>query len=187
MRARESAESQDAVSSVDETTEIRSLSGEDVTAAPFVSEIDRGEAVVRADEDATETERRRGRSRRRRRGRGRRSDRRQEEERAAVGESERVAFTEDESHEDDEFGELGVEDEELSVQATHADTDVNGAADESENGQTLSGRSKAAQRAIPSWEEAIGFIVDSNMQNRSQRRPSSRGESRGRSRGRRKN
>jgi hypothetical protein len=49
----------------------------------------------------------------------------------------------------------------------------------------------AAQRAIPSWDDAIGFIVDSNMQNRSQRRPPSRSDSRGgsprgRSHGRRK-
>jgi hypothetical protein len=45
----------------------------------------------------------------------------------------------------------------------------------------------AAQRAIPSWDDAIGFIVESNMQSRSHRpRPSrsdSRGNSRGRSRG----
>ena len=33
--------------------------------------------------------------------------------------------------------------------------------------------------AIPSWDEAIGFIVDSNMQSRSQRRPPSRSGSRG--------
>jgi hypothetical protein len=45
------------------------------------------------------------------------------------------------------------------------------------------------QRAIPSWDEAIGFIVDSNMQARSQRprqpRSGSREGGRGRSRGRR--
>jgi hypothetical protein len=49
----------------------------------------------------------------------------------------------------------------------------------------------AAQRAIPSWDDAIGFIVESNMQNRSHRRAPSRsdshgGSTRGRSRGRRK-
>jgi hypothetical protein len=48
------------------------------------------------------------------------------------------------------------------------------------------------QRAIPSWDEAIGFIVDSNMQTRSERRSPPRSGSRdngprGRSRGRRKN
>jgi hypothetical protein len=47
------------------------------------------------------------------------------------------------------------------------------------------------QRSIPSWDEAIGYIVDSNMQTRTQRRPPSRPGSRdqggrGRSRGRRK-
>ena len=53
-------------------------------------------------------------------------------------------------------------------------------------------RSAALQRSIPSWDEAIGFIVDTNMQSRSQRRPPSRSGSRdngsrgGRGRGRRK-
>jgi hypothetical protein len=42
------------------------------------------------------------------------------------------------------------------------------------------------QRAIPSWDDAIGFIVDSNMQSRSQRpRPPRSGsrENSGRGRG----
>jgi len=55
-------------------------------------------------------------------------------------------------------------------------------------------RSAALQRSIPSWDEAIGFIVDTNMQSRSQRRPQSRpgggsrdnGSRGGRGRGRRK-
>jgi hypothetical protein len=47
-------------------------------------------------------------------------------------------------------------------------------------------------RNIPTWDEAIGMIVDTNLQTRSERRrtapPSSRGggSSRGRSRGRRR-
>jgi hypothetical protein len=50
-------------------------------------------------------------------------------------------------------------------------------------------RGSAAQRASPSWDDAIGFIVDSNMQSRSQRRPAPRSGNgpRGRSRGRRRN
>jgi hypothetical protein len=64
-----------------------------------------------------------------------------------------------------------------------------------ENGVAENGgsRSAALARSIPSWDEAIGFIVDSNMSTRSQRRPPQRsgsregGNSRGRSRGRRKN
>lgn len=52
-------------------------------------------------------------------------------------------------------------------------------------------RSAALQRSIPSWDDAIGFIVDSNMSQRTQRRPPSRPSgrengSRGRGRGRRK-
>jgi hypothetical protein len=66
-------------------------------------------------------------------------------------------------------------------------------ADENSDGDHVAATgSKLAQRTIPSWEEAIGFIVDTNMQSRSQRRPTSRSQSRGpsshgRSRGRRKN
>jgi hypothetical protein len=46
-------------------------------------------------------------------------------------------------------------------------------------------------RAIPTWDEAIGFIVDSNLQTRSERRPPPRSGSRdsggrGRPRGRRR-
>jgi hypothetical protein len=47
------------------------------------------------------------------------------------------------------------------------------------------------QRAIPSWDEAIGYIVDTNLQARGQRRPPPRSGprengGRGRPRGRRK-
>jgi hypothetical protein len=73
-----------------------------------------------------------------------------------------------------------------------AGDDVDGASDDSDDGPIGSHRSKAAQRSIPSWDDAIGFIVGSNMQSRSQRRPSQRADSRGRSsrarpRGRKKN
>jgi hypothetical protein len=65
--------------------------------------------------------------------------------------------------------------------------------DGAETGATRSARSRASlQRSIPSWDEAIGYIVDVNMQARSQRRPSGHtgsrtNSSRGRPRGRRKN
>jgi hypothetical protein len=67
-----------------------------------------------------------------------------------------------------------------------AEADIDG-----EESGAGSSRRAALQRAIPSWAEAIGFIVESNMSTRSQRRPSARsgggreGSSRGRSRGRR--
>jgi hypothetical protein len=61
--------------------------------------------------------------------------------------------------------------------------------DSTDDGVARSARSRAAlQRSIPSWEEAIGFIVDVNMQSRSQRRqPGQSSSPRGRPRGRRKN
>jgi hypothetical protein len=72
----------------------------------------------------------------------------------------------------------------------------NGEPDDGEGDEVVSGAgasrsSSALQRSIPSWDEAIGFIVDTNMQARAQRRPPSRSggrdnSSRGRSRGRRK-
>jgi hypothetical protein len=80
------------------------------------------------------------------------------------------------------------DDSEVSLDDGDADSDdSNGVA----TGAGIS-RSAALQRSIPSWDEAIGFIVDTNMQSRSQRRPSSRPGSRdngsrgGRGRGRRK-
>lgn len=61
-------------------------------------------------------------------------------------------------------------DEEISLD----DGDDNG--DDSNGVATGAGISQSAalQRSIPSWDEAIGFIVDTNMQSRSQRRPPSR-------------
>jgi hypothetical protein len=82
---------------------------------------------------------------------------------------------------DDDDSEVSVDDNDSE------DDDSNGVA----TGAGVS-RSGALQRSIPSWDEAIGFIVDTNMQSRSQRRPSSRPGSRengsrgGRGRGRRK-
>jgi hypothetical protein len=160
---------------------IRSLSGSDVTAASFV------EGGELADEPAAD-ERRRGRPRRRRRGgRGRRSDTRA---------TRKAPASTDEEHQQealeiaDEFEDLNVPDS-IDDESDSASFDDTFAADETSNGASLDGSdsdgSKVAQKTIPTWEEAIGFIVDCNMQSRSQRRPPSRGTgSRGRSRGRRK-
>jgi hypothetical protein len=83
-----------------------------------------------------------------------------------------------------------MEDDDTEVSLDDGDLDSddsNGVA----TGASIS-RSAALQRSIPSWDEAIGYIVDTNMQSRSQRRPSSRPGSRdngsrgGRGRGRRK-
>ncbi len=156
-------------------------------------EFDRESSSSATDESAP-AERRRGRSRRRRgRGRGNRSESQPEESRSSR-QRDRRERTPDHADDDDEFdesdfdGDLGVDDESIGARSE---------SDQGEDGAEIavgSGgpRKRAAlQRAIPSWEDAIGFIVDSNMQNRSQRRPPSRSGSRdnggrGRSRGRRK-
>jgi hypothetical protein len=87
----------------------------------------------------------------------------------------------------EDFGSsASVEDDELDGHEDDA-TEI-GSGDD-----VTSARSRSAlQRSIPSWEEAIGFIVDTNMQSRSQRRQSANSGSRsnsshGRGRRRRKN
>jgi hypothetical protein len=60
--------------------------------------------------------------------------------------------------------------------------------DDDEVGADGSRSRSVLQRAIPSWDEAIGFIVDTNLSARTQRRPPSRSGprdngGRGRSRG----
>jgi hypothetical protein len=164
---------------------LRSLSGADVLADEYIVESARSEAQLL--EPSESEERTRGRPRRRRRG-GRGRGRRTEPRRTAASD----ATPRDSLESGDDFDDLGVSDpdDELTDQELPGngafmadDTDPVAGVDDTENG-----RSKAAQRTIPSWEEAIGFIVDTNMQTRSQRRPPSRGpSSRGRSRGRRKN
>jgi len=173
--------------------EIRSLSGADVTAAPGVEELDYDEVTKPAEdaEASAQTEQRPGRVRRRRRGgRGRGSEQGEGRRR----EKREIETSRDTPEADDDFDDLRLDDS----AADDLDSDTLAdklAADEYSNGEdvgaTDADRSKAAQRAIPSWDEAIGFIVDSNMQSRSQRRPPSRspsrgGSSRGRPRGRRK-
>jgi ribonuclease E len=158
--------------------EIRSLSGEDVLAEGFIDEMDRAEEPE--SDESSDTERKRGRPRRRRRGgRGRRSGPRDGER---SRDEPRSLQPRDSLESGDDFDDLDVmepDDEFAEALAPAgqftADENSDGAADD---GSDL-GRGKAAQRAIPSWDEAIGFIVDANMQSRSQRRPPSRSQSGG--------
>jgi hypothetical protein len=136
-----------------------------------------------------------GRPRRRRgRGRGRRpeSSRGGDEPNRELRESRprKVEHTSDsEPLEDDEFDDELALDEPIEAQDVDSD-DEDGDDDDMVEGGGSRTRS-TLQRAIPTWDEAIGFIVDSNMQTRSERRPPSRSGSRdnggrGRSRGRRR-
>jgi hypothetical protein len=160
--------------------EIRSLSGEDVTAAAYIDE-QTGEVPARSQQESDEEERTRGRPRRRRRGgRGRKSGERQRDDRPAKRVHESPGADEKGADDlGDDVGELSDDDDD-SLSATSLDMDSD--LDDSDAGGEPAGASRtmsAAQRAIPSWDEAIGFIVDSNMQSRSQRRPPSRPDSRG--------
>jgi ribonuclease E len=162
----------------------RSLSGADVFSEEYVVESARSEAQLL--EPSESEERTRGRPRRRRRGgrgRGRRSG---EQRRTATSD----AMPRDSLESGDDFDDLGVSDpdDDLTVQELAGDGELTAEDAEplADDDAAENGRSKAAQRTIPSWEEAIGFIVDTNMQTRSQRRPPSRSTSRGRSRSRRK-
>jgi len=146
------------------------------------------ETSIVEEEEESPSDRPRERSRRRRGGRGRNSeDRPRPRSRDENGEQKprptRPRSEVDDDLVDDHFGE------------DDADELLDNEADENEEGSTAAdgngGRrtTSALQRAIPSWDEAIGFIVDSNMQTRSQRRPPRGGgrenSSRGRGRGRR--
>jgi hypothetical protein len=155
-----------------------------------------GESENATDEDAR-SDRPRGRSRRRGRGRGRG---RKPDERPPEGRTGRAPRQRDDEPRversqpelEDEFS-----DEEL-MEDHDSDISLDGGDDEGDDSNGVAtgagiSRSAALQRSIPSWDEAIGFIVDTNMQSRSQRRPPSRpggsrdnGSRGGRGRGRRK-
>jgi hypothetical protein len=157
-------------------------------------EFDRGTEPELESEQPEEGERRPRRSRRRRRGRGGKSE-------SGFDGGHRAARSQsrsDEPQDDgDDLNDLADGSDEIGFDASQDESegdvidteDVEG----DENGNQRIGRSRAAlQRSIPSWDEAIGFIVDANMQSRSQRRPSGpsgsrSGSPRGRSRGRRRN
>jgi ribonuclease E len=152
---------------------------EELAGGEFDDMSNRGERTTDEEEGGPD-DRKRGRSRRRRRGgRGRRSSERRGERSSAPLQQESEGI-------DD----LGVE---LDSDDDSDVADLSGGPLDDEDGdgnvaEVGGGRGSAAQRAIPSWDDAIGFIVDSNMQSRSQRRPAPRSGNgpRGRSRGRRK-
>ncbi|MCI0492412.1 MAG: hypothetical protein L0Z07_05710, partial [Planctomycetes bacterium] len=157
-------------------------------------EADAGTDETRIDESTEEPGR--DRPRRRRRG-GRRTSKQRErgaEDRETrpmdpTGESGEEAFDEGFGF-DDEFGGEPARREEPTdseISAEVADDDLG--IDQEAPSQ---GARPASHRGIPSWEEAIGTIVDLNLQSRAQRKQtpassSRQGSSRGRPRGRRRN
>jgi hypothetical protein len=158
------------------------------------------ESSATADSDATPTDSRRPRRRRRGRGgRGRRADGDREERRPSdrprreTARAARRDSTGRDDHVHDAIDEEEDEDDEFEPSSQDSDealVEENGDISDSDDQSSTRGKS-ALQRSIPSWDEAIGCIIDSNMQGRSQRRPSSHpgGRSnspRGRTRGRRR-
>jgi hypothetical protein len=164
---------------------------------PMFDETDEADRSGESDnvtDEGARSDRPRGRSRRRGRGRGRgrKPDERAPESRSTRPREDRSRPPERSQPDlEDEFS-----DEEL-LDDDESEVSLDGVGDDGDDGEGVpsgAGLSKSAalQRSIPSWDEAIGFIVDTNMQSRSQRRPSSRPGSRdngsrgGRGRGRRK-
>jgi ribonuclease E len=142
------------------------------------------------DEERPRDETRGRRRRRGGRGRGRKlEDRRPEgrtSERSREEEPSRAS-----SEGDDDFDDEPLLDDDTEDSLDDDLVDDEGNGDEVVSSEGGSRRGSVLQRSIPSWDEAIGFIVDTNMQTRAQRRPPSRSggrdnSSRGRSRGRRK-
>jgi ribonuclease E len=131
-------------------------------------------------------ERRPRRSRRRRRGRGGKGE--PTSDRGPHAGRRRHRSDSVEAHDEIDVGADDEDESDLGV-STDDEAGIADDSDSTEDGASRAARSRAAlQRSIPSWDEAIGFIVEVNMQSRSQRRQSGQSNSpRGRSRGRRKN
>lgn len=135
-------------------------------------------------EEGDSSDRPRGRSRRRGRGRGRGRTRTGEERptegRQPAARAQRPRRDEEEHIEhaqpelEDEFTDEELMPDDDDAEVSMDDGDLDG--DDGDGVATGAGmsRSAALQRSIPSWDEAIGYIVDTNMASRSQRRPQSR-------------
>ncbi len=155
----------------------------DVSETDDRSSADLGDEPDSVDREES-TERRERRPRRRRRGRGGRGDTR--DEARSADSPRRAPAREDFDEGADELDDAAAEDSDVEDEdAEDEDVASGNGADNVEHAGSRRSRS-ALQRSIPSWDEAIGHIVDLNMQARSQRRPSSQsGPQRGRPRGRR--
>lgn len=157
----------------------------------YGNELNRDSEPAEFSDEAARSDQRPGRSRRRRggRGRGRKSEEGRVEDRPPRqrAHASRPPRRETETEiAEDEF--LDAEEPDDLLDGVESDAEEENGAP-SGTGETRG--SSILQRSIPSWDEAIGFIVETNMQTRSQRRPPSRSgprdNSRGRSRGGRKN
>jgi hypothetical protein len=156
-------------------------SGDDASANPVIEAeaIDEERQVEAGSEsDETDPESRRRRSRRRRRGRGGRSAETRGDREQVARRRQRPTASDGPRAHDDDFDDLGVEqdlDDEFGAGPAR-DKDLedenlsDDLSDSESNGQTSEGR---GNRRIPSWDEAIGMIVESNLQSRSQRRSTS--------------
>jgi hypothetical protein len=184
----------------DDYSALRDEAGIQDTDQQTGSAISETSAAVREDELGQTTRRRSRRRRRGQGGRGRRSagesDETHEIDRGHRRPTRRVKRDE-RDHErrarpvNTELSDDGSEDldSRLSDDDDELEAGEHGTVDA---GEVAPARSRSAlQRSIPSWEEAIGYIVDFNMQSRSQRRQSTHSGSRSNPsharRGRRKN
>lgn len=146
-------------------------------------DFDRDDAPSSTEDDGTD--RKRGRPRRRRgRGRGRRPEGQPAENPAAGPRDDRRprppmrAKVEEQEDDDDDELDKDLEEDDTDIDDSFGELDADADGDDGDDEMAGAGPSRSRsvlQRAIPSWDEAIGFIVDTNMQSRTQRRPPSRG------------
>jgi hypothetical protein len=136
-----------------------------------------------ADEPGGELKRRRSR---RRRGRGHKADERPD---VHAGDARRPRGRREdgemlETPGADDFDDLGPDDADGPDFDADAQIDEVAVGDDDGGGEPGAARSRSAgHRSIPSWDEAIGMIVEANLQTRTQRRPSGNSGPRGRPRG----
>jgi hypothetical protein len=134
-------------------------------------------------EAATEEAQPRGRGRtRRRRGRGRRGGEGQQ----SADRNQRASNRADSNQgQDTEYDDLGVEQDELEFDADHGERDGVGFETDEDFGDVAAvghdelATTQRGHRSIPSWEDAIGMIVESNLQSRTERRQFSNSGRRG--------
>jgi ribonuclease E len=158
----------------------------DVADEAFVAPQEEGESAAPGAEAGDERKRRA----RRRRGRGRgREGSERGERREASGRRGRpdVLETPGADDFDDDFDELvglDADQDEAGLElAADEDGDLPGGEEGETSGAGGTRVRSAGHRSIPTWDEAIGMIVETNMQTRSQRRPARDSGQRGRSRG----
>ena len=146
-----------------DTDETLSSEDADEGALSFDEGVEEPSATITDGEEAegSETEEKRPRRRRRRRGGGKKK--RLDRETAESGETAKAGSLSDLSmngdEEEDEAATAGIDERQARQSDAEADDDID--EDDDEESKELKGH-----RGIPSWDEAIGYIIGANMDSR---------------------